>query len=196
MPGDFNVANASIVLACLLSAGIDIERACEVLQQAEAPPGRMQRVAGAAMPVYVDYAHTPDALESALRALRPHCSGSLWCVFGCGGDRDRGKRPSMGRLAERLADRVVLTSDNPRGENPQDIIGDIQAGLNDARFATVIEDRAAAIAWAIATAGPSDVVLIAGKGHETYQETDGERRAFSDAVVATAALAAKEQAND
>lgn len=181
LPGDFNIANSSIVLAYLLSIGIKLDDACDVLGHILAPPGRMQRVDVAHGPaVYIDYAHTPNALDHALRALRAHCRAKLWCVFGCGGDRDAGKRPLMGRIVERLADRVVISSDNPRNEPPAQIIDGILAGLVDADAATVIEDRAAAIAWAIANAGTSDVILIAGKGHENYQIVGGSRLDFSD----------------
>jgi len=192
LPGEFNVANAALVLAYLLTAGVDIGQACDVLALVEAPPGRMQKIHKRGSAIYVDYAHTPDAIESALRALRPHSRGSVWCVFGCGGDRDIGKRPLMGELVERLADEIVVTTDNPRNEKPKKIIDEILAGLSNADEATVIEDRAAAIAWTIAQAGPSDTVLIAGKGHEDYQEVDGERRPFSDAALAAAAAERKE----
>ncbi len=192
LPGDFNVANAAIVLAYLLTAGVELEQACDVLQLAKAPPGRMQAVVTSSSTLYVDYAHTPNAIESALRALRPHCRGKLWCIFGCGGDRDPGKRPLMGELAERLADRTVVTTDNPRGEDPKKIIDEILSGFNNADDATVIEDRAAAIAWTVAHAGPSDVILIAGKGHESYQEVGGERRPFSDYALAWAAARTRE----
>ena len=187
LPGDFNVANAAMVLACLLTRGIPLQQACDVLQLAAAPPGRMQRVIGHHRAIYVDYAHTPDAVESALRALRPHCRGKLWCVFGCGGDRDRGKRPLMAKLAERFADRVVVTTDNPRSEEPGAIIDDILQGFANPGSATVIEDRATAINWAVANMAPGDVLLIAGKGHESYQEIDGERLPFSDYAIAAAA---------
>ena len=192
LPGDFNVANAVLVLAYLLTANIDLEQACDVLQLVEAPPGRMQKVTTRGSSIYVDYAHTPDAIESALRALRPHCRGKIWCIFGCGGDRDEGKRPLMGKLVEHLADRVVVTTDNPRSEDPKKIVNDILAGLSRVDEAIVIEDRAAAIAWTIATADSSDVVLIAGKGHEDYQEVDGERRPFSDVALAVAASSLRE----
>lgn len=190
LPGDFNVANAAIVLAYLLSHGVAIDAACDVLELADAPPGRLQRVAPRA-PVYVDYAHTPDAIESALKALRPHCHGELWCVFGCGGDRDAGKRPQMGRLAERFADKLVVTNDNPRSERPQEIIDEIVAGFARNDAATVIEDRAAAINWAISNAAAPDVILIAGKGHEQFQEIEGRRLRFSDHDIALTALKAK-----
>jgi UDP-N-acetylmuramoyl-L-alanyl-D-glutamate--2,6-diaminopimelate ligase len=192
LPGDFNVANAALVLALLLMKGVAFEQACDVMSQLEAPPGRMQRVAKDGPAVFVDYAHTPIALEGALRALRAHCRGRLWCVFGCGGDRDRGKRPQMGKAAERQSDRFVITTDNPRSEDPSAIVDDIVAGLAHPEQATVIEDRAAAIAWAIDGAVEQDVVLVAGKGHEAYQEAHGERTPFSDYAVAMQALAAKE----
>ncbi len=196
LPGDFNVANAAIVLAYLLTAGTDIGQACDVLCLVTAPPGRMQQVSTTGSAVYVDYAHTPDAIDSALRALRPHCRGKLWCVFGCGGERDAGKRPLMGRLAERLADQVIVTTDNPRNEDPKIIINEILAGFSNANDATVIEDRATAVAWAVSNSGPSDVVLIAGKGHEDYQDIGGERLAFSDCALATAAAEKKEAMHD
>ena len=204
LPGDFNVANAASVLALLLMKGVALETACEAMSRLTAPPGRMQRVAVAegertmqrvatdGPAVYVDYAHTPAALESALRALRAHCSGRLWCVFGCGGDRDAGKRPQMGKAAERQSDRVIITNDNPRSERPMVIVDDILGGMAHPEQAVVIEDRAAAIAWAIDAAASDDVVLIAGKGHETWQETNGRRVAFSDAAVAARALEARE----
>jgi len=188
LPGEFNVANAIIVLALMLKLGIPLNSACDVLTKVHAPPGRMQRVVAAGPAVYVDYAHTPNAIEVALRALRAHCRGKLWCVFGCGGDRDAGKRPLMAKSAERLADHVVICSDNPRTEDPQQIIDDVVAGLSHPQRAEVIEDRATAIAWAIEQAGESDVVLIAGKGHEDYQEIGAKRRPFSDHAVAQIAL--------
>lgn len=196
LPGDFNVANAVIVLALLLKQGVPIEQACDVLETVSAPPGRMQRVAAAdGLPsVYVDYAHTPAAIEVALRTLKLHCKGRLWCVFGCGGDRDPGKRAQMGKMAERRADQIVVTSDNARSEAPADIIAAIVAGLGNPDRATVIEDRAAAIAWSIDQAAAEDVVLIAGKGHENYQLIGGERLEFSDYGAAQANLAAKAQA--
>lgn len=190
LPGDFNVANAAIVLALLLKLGVALGTACEVLSQVNAPPGRMQRVVAQGVAVYVDYAHTPNAIDVALRALKAHCRGELWCVFGCGGDRDAGKRPLMAGVVEQLADRVVITSDNPRNEDPLAIIGDVVSGLTRPEVATVIEDRATAIAWAIDNAAAADTLLIAGKGHEDYQQIGTERRPFSDYAVAEAALAA------
>ena len=190
--GELNVGNAALVLAMLLSEGVALDAASAALAEAEAPPGRLQRVEAASGPaVFVDYAHTPDAVESVLKALRKHCGGELWCVFGCGGDRDKGKRPLMGRAVEDNADRVVVTNDNPRSEDPGQIISAILDGMGNPAAATVIEDRAAAIAWAISGAAAGDVVLLAGKGHESYQLIGGERREFSDYAVAAASLSAR-----
>ena len=190
LAGDFNVANAVIVLAAMLVHGVPLRRACDTLATVTAPPGRMERVpAAAGLPsVYVDYAHSPEALDVALRALRQHCAGRLWCVFGCGGDRDAGKRPQMGRIAEKRADRIVITNDNPRSEAPGAIIDGILEGLAEPGGAEVIEDRAAAIAWAIDNAGPDDIILVAGKGHEGYQLIGAERADFSDFGAALANL--------
>ena len=189
IPGDFNVANAVMALAFLLSDGVPFDEASAALSQVTAPPGRMQRVAAGSGPeVYVDYAHTPNALEVTLSALRPHCRGELWCVFGCGGDRDSGKRPLMARVAEQLADRIVVTTDNPRSENAGDIITAIVDGFTEQDRATIIEDRAAAITWAIGNAASEDVVLLAGKGHENYQLIGDQHRDFSDYGVAVANL--------
>jgi len=198
LPGDFNVANAVIVLALLLQQDVPFETACDVLSTVSAPPGRMQRVdAGPGLPaVYVDYAHTPAAIDGALRALKAHCRGQLWCVFGCGGDRDVGKRAQMGKLAERRADHLVVTSDNPRSEEPAAIIAAIVAGLTKPERATIIEDRAAAIAWSIDQAAAEDVVLIAGKGHENYQLLGNKRLDFSDYGAAFANLKAKAGAGE
>ena len=190
--GEFNVANAALVLAFLLSEEVAFGAASAALSTAEPPPGRLQRVdAGNGPEVFVDYAHTPVAVESALRALRAHCDGALWCVFGCGGNRDAGKRPLMARAVEQHADRVVVTNDNPRNEDPAQIIDAVLEGLEDAAAATVIEDRGAAIAWAIGNAAPEDVVLLAGKGHESYQLIGSERRDFSDYGAAVANLRAR-----
>jgi UDP-N-acetylmuramoyl-L-alanyl-D-glutamate--2,6-diaminopimelate ligase len=131
----------------------------------------------------VDYAHSPDALAKALAALREHCAGRLWCVFGCGGDRDPGKRPLMGGVVERLADVALVTDDNPRSENGDAIVADILRGFADRAAVRVIRDRAEAIRTALSEAQPADVVLIAGKGHEDYQIYGTERRAFSDRTV-------------
>ena len=181
--GRFNACNLLAVLATLLALGVAPEEAAARLARAQAPSGRVERFGGVkGLPlVVVDYAHTPDALEKILLALREHTRGRLWCVFGCGGDRDRGKRPVMGEIAERLADRVVLTDDNPRHEPGDAIIADILGGM---RASTdVIRDRRAAIAAAIRGAGQGDIVLIAGKGHEDYQQVGDERRPYSDREV-------------
>ena len=169
-------------------------RHCGAVRLTE-PAGRMQRFGGDGRPlVVVDYAHTPDALEKVLLALRPAVAegGELVCVFGCGGDRDPGKRPHMGAVAAALADRIVVTSDNPRGEDPAAIANAVVKGIREAghRRWTIELDRRAAVHGAIAAAKWGDVVLVAGKGHETYQEQNGERKPFSDANEATAALAA------
>ncbi len=192
LPGNFNVANAIEVLALLLSWEVPVAEACEVMSKVVAPPGRMQRVADSGAPtVFVDYAHTPAGLEAALRSLRSHCRNSLWCVFGCGGDRDRGKRPLMGKTAARLADRLVVTNDNPRSELPGNIIADVLQGVGDKPDVTVIEDRAAAIAYAIHEAADDDIVLIAGKGHEKYQLIGDQRLSFSDYDAALANVFAR-----
>src|SRR5690606_24882896 len=148
--------------------------------------GRMNRLGGGAgLPlVVVDYAHTPDALVQALASVRAHAAGRITCVFGCGGERDRGKRPEMAAAAEQGADAVVVTDDNPRGEDGDRIVADIKAGFSDVSRVTVERDRAAAIARAIGAAGPGDIVLVAGKGHEPYQEIDGVRHPFDDREVA------------
>jgi UDP-N-acetylmuramoyl-L-alanyl-D-glutamate--2,6-diaminopimelate ligase len=187
--GDFNVDNMLSVLAVLLAWDVPLAAACRALTACTAPPGRMQRLGGGPRPlVIVDYAHTPDALEKALRAARVHCTGRLWCVFGCGGERDSGKRAAMGRVAETFADAVIVTDDNPRGEDPDAIVDAITAGMHGG--ITVLHDRAQAIHRAIAAAGAGDVVLIAGKGHEPYQIIGTRRLPFSDAVAAGDALAA------
>jgi UDP-N-acetylmuramoyl-L-alanyl-D-glutamate--2,6-diaminopimelate ligase len=195
--GKFNVANAALVLAFLLGEKVTLEAASDALSAVTAPPGRLQRVdVGSGPDVFVDYAHTPVAIESALRTLRPHCKGALWCVFGCGGDRDAGKRPLMGSAVERYADRVVITNDNPRTEDPTQIIDAILEGFEARQSATVIEDRGAAIAWAIDNAATNDVVLLAGKGHENYQHVGEERRDFSDYGAAAANLQARSGAGE
>ena len=188
--GHFNALNLLACLAALCVNEVPLTEAARVLGQIQPALGRMQRLGGGREPlVVVDYAHTPDALEKALSTLRDIIpSGSkLYCVFGCGGDRDRGKRPLMGETAERLADAAVVTSDNPRTEDPQAILRDILEGMQAP--ARVEADRAAAINWAIAQAKPGDIVLIAGKGHEEYQEINKVRHAFSDVQVADEALA-------
>lgn len=189
--GRFNAENLLGVLAVLLVSNIELAVAVESLAHVQAVAGRMQRLGGKAQPnVIVDYAHTPDALEKVLQTLREMMQttgGNLICVFGCGGNRDQGKRPLMGQVAVRLADRSIVTSDNPRDEDPQEIIDQIIIGMRDDKY-SVIVDRAAAIYHAIAHAQPGDTVLIAGKGHEQYQEVGGVKHAFSDSEVAQHAL--------
>lgn len=187
--GAFNADNLLAVLAVLLGSGVPLKQAVDAMAGLAAPSGRLESFTAAQRPlVVVDYAHTPDALEQALLALRRHCQGRLLCVFGCGGDRDRGKRPQMGAVAARLADQVILTDDNPRTEEPQAIVADIVAGMASGA-ATIIHDRRAAILRAVATATAEDVVLVAGKGHETCQIVGAERRPFSDQRVVREALA-------
>jgi UDP-N-acetylmuramoyl-L-alanyl-D-glutamate--2,6-diaminopimelate ligase len=192
--GDYNASNVLVVIGGLRALGVSLADAAATVPFLTPVPGRMQRVATAAagMPeVVVDYAHTPDALEKVLQALRPLASargGRLVCVFGCGGNRDASKRPLMGAIAHRLADAVVLTSDNPRDEAPALILSQILAGVAGDHQVAVIEDRHQAIAGTIGEAAAEDVILLAGKGHETYQETAGVRRPFSDEAEALAAL--------
>jgi len=195
MVGTFNAQNLLGVLGVMLATDIALDRAVTALAALRPPAGRMQRLGGSDRPlVIVDYAHTPDALEKVLIALRPAIGppGELICVFGCGGDRDPGKRPEMGHVAARLADRVVVTSDNPRSEDPAVIANAVARGVRDEgnRRWTIEIDRREAIQHAIGAAKAGDVVLIAGKGHETYQDRDGVRSAFSDADEAAAALSA------
>ncbi|MCU0760503.1 MAG: UDP-N-acetylmuramoyl-L-alanyl-D-glutamate--2,6-diaminopimelate ligase [Steroidobacteraceae bacterium] len=187
--GDFNVENALVVLGCLLALDVPVDAAIEALARCGAPSGRMETLGGGERPLaIVDYAHTPDALAKALRAARAHCSGRLHVVFGCGGDRDPGKRPQMGAIAAQLADALVVTDDNPRTESPQRIVADILAGLPGGAGAEVVHDRAEAIRATLARARPGDVVLVAGKGHEDYQFVGAERRPFSDQAEVRAAL--------
>ncbi len=182
--GDFNAHNLAAVLAVLLAMGWRLPEAVGALRTVTPVPGRMERfLLGPSRPlVVVDYAHTPDALEQALKAVRRHTVGAVWCVFGCGGDRDQGKRPLMGACAGRLADHVVITHDNPRHEDPARIVADILLGIDAPRRAhvQVIEDRRAAIAYAVAHAGAGDVVLVAGKGHEDYQQFGDACLPYSD----------------
>jgi UDP-N-acetylmuramoyl-L-alanyl-D-glutamate--2,6-diaminopimelate ligase len=191
--GRFNAYNLLAALAVLLCMDWPLPLALQRLAAAEAPAGRMQRFggdAGQALMV-VDYSHTPDSLTRALESLREQCSGELWCVFGAGGDRDRGKRPMMGAAAAAHADAIVLTDDNPRSEDGDRIIDDIRGGIPASARILTERDRAAAIALALAAAGPDDVVLVAGKGHESYQEIQGRRLPFRDAGAVRAALEAQ-----
>ncbi len=178
--GGFNVENLMGVIAVLLAKGFPLTEVAQRLENVSAVPGRMERFCGReGATAVVDYAHTPDALEKALSSLRLHCKGLLWVVFGCGGDRDRGKRPHMGAIAERLADRVILTDDNPRSECGDAIIEEIISGCNR-KDITVMRDRRLAITHAIEKLSPNDVLLVAGKGHEDTQEVGGVKHSFSD----------------
>jgi len=193
--GSYNVSNLLGVLAALRAAGVSLPDAVQVAQQLQPVPGRMQCLGGAAAPlVAVDYAHTPDALGQALEALRPLATergGRLWCVFGCGGDRDASKRPLMGAIAAKGADLVVVTSDNPRSEKPEAIIAQILLGLPPSAPVEVQADRAAAILDTVLQARDTDVILLAGKGHEQTQDIAGVKHAFADADHAVRALLAR-----
>jgi len=197
--GSFNVSNALAVAGCWLGMGLGLDQVVQGLESLEPVPGRMQMIERPNAPLAViDYAHSPDALASVLMALRPVAQargGELWCVFGAGGDRDTGKRPLMGLVAERGADRLVITSDNPRSESPFRIVSDVRAGLSREPALTEI-DRHVAIDCALRLSSPRDVVLIAGKGHEEYQEIAGVRHPFSDLAVALGALRARAEADD
>jgi UDP-N-acetylmuramoyl-L-alanyl-D-glutamate--2,6-diaminopimelate ligase len=188
--GAFNVSNLLATAGTLALLGMPWTWVMHQMEIMHPVPGRMHCLGGEFNQpvVVVDYAHTPDALEQALLALRAHLHGRLICVFGCGGDRDAGKRPMMAKVAESLADRIVLTTDNPRNELPEEIIGDMLAGLDDHGKVEVITDRSAAIRQAVLKSRSGDIVLIAGKGHETWQETRGRRIPFSDEALVRSAL--------
>ena len=194
--GNYNVSNTLAVLGALLAKGVLLKAAVDAIETLVPAPGRMQQMGGQDAPmVVIDYAHTPDALEKTLDALRQVATdrgGQLWCVFGCGGDRDPGKRSQMGRIAQG-ADQVLVTSDNPRSEEPASIIAQIVAGMDTSQAARVqtVEDRAAAILLAVKQAAKQDVILLAGKGHEPYQEIKGRKMPFSDADHASLALTAR-----
>lgn len=183
--GEFNASNIMAVLSVMLLQGIEFNEALNRLTKIKSVAGRMQRFGNDKTPlVVVDFAHTPDALEQALSSLRQHTQNNLWCVFGCGGDRDKGKRALMGAAAENKADFVVLTNDNPRSESAIDIIEDIKSGIKNLINITVEQDRHKAIQYAISQAKVGDVVLIAGKGHENYQLIGDEKHPFNDAQEA------------
>ena len=188
--GNFNVENVLTVLAVLLAWDMPLARAAYALSGCRAPSGRMELFGGTSSTplAIVDFAHTPDGLEKALQAARDHCKAQLRVVFGCGGDRDSGKRPVMGRLAAQLADDVIVTDDNPRTEDPARIVADILAGMDRPSAASVEHDRARAIQAVLRRSGPGDVVLIAGKGHEDYQIYGTTRRPFSDQAIVRAEL--------
>ena len=183
--GEFNAENLLCALGALVAQGMALPAACAALGAANPAPGRMEVLGGPPRKpwVVIDYAHTPDALQRVLTTLEAAVVGELWCVFGCGGDRDRGKRPLMGAVAADLADRIVLTDDNPRSEDPAAIVDEIRVGLGDHPRVNVIHDRRTALKTAIERARPGDVVLVAGKGHEAEQLVGAERRAFSDRAV-------------
>lgn len=196
--GEYNVANMLSVIASMRCSGVDLPKAIAACSQLRAVPGRMECLGGDDAPlVVVDYAHTPDALQQALQALRPAAQqrgGDLWCVFGCGGDRDTTKRPFMGAVAVAQADKIIVTSDNPRGEQPLTIIENILSGLGRSDRLTVQVDRALAIASAVGQANNADVILLAGKGHEATQEVAGVKSYFSDRDHASTALRQRAQA--
>ena len=188
---EFNVSNLLAATTVLLAQGYSLTAVCQALSQVQPIPGRMQRIeAPASAPtVVVDFAHTPDALEKALTGLRHHCSGALWCVFGCGGNRDRGKRPLMVNAVVANADQIVMTADNPRTEPLTQIFADMRLGLeagNEGQNSRIkqIDDRAAAVKYVIENAAPMDVILLAGKGHEQYQDIAGEKQIYSDTDAA------------
>lgn len=183
--GEFNLSNVLAAISALSLQGIDMAEILRVLPQIKPVAGRMERFSGHnKATLVVDYAHTPDAIEQALKALRVHCHGQLWCVFGCGGDRDKGKRPLMAQAAKAFADRVMVTSDNARSEDPQAIIDDVLAGLSLPEQALSNIDRISAIKQVVAQAKPHDIILLAGKGHETYQEVAGKRLDYDERALA------------
>lgn len=188
--GRFNVANLLASIAGSIATGLTLEQIQRAVLNLQGAIGRMDRVPSKNSCFIVDYAHTPDALEQVLMSLRPHCEGELWAVFGCGGDRDKGKRPLMAQVGLKLADKVILTADNPRSEDPDTILADMQVGMDSEQQAKAIiePDRRNAIIYAVQNAKPNDIVVIAGKGHETYQEIQGVRYDFDDKVVVKEAL--------
>ncbi len=191
--GRFNLSNLLAVITSLGILNISFENILAYLAQLSSLPGRMQTLGGGNYPlIVIDYAHKPEALAQVLQTLREYCQGKLWCIVGCGGDRDRGKRPMMGSIATTYADEVILTDDNPREESPQQIIADIMTGISNHNDVIIEHDRARAIEHVIACAKSGDLVLIAGKGHETYQIVGKEKKPFSDLMQAKICLANKE----
>lgn len=187
--GEFNVSNLLLALTALLALGYPLQALLDTASRLQSVCGRMEVFHVEGYPtVLVDYAHTPDALEKALVAARLHCHGKLWCVFGCGGNRDKGKRPLMGAIAEQYADRVIITDDNPRGEAAHDIIRDIKSGLLNAGSVRAISGRAKAVISAIIQAAPVDLVLVAGKGHEGYQIIGKKKLGYSDRTIVARVL--------
>jgi UDP-N-acetylmuramoyl-L-alanyl-D-glutamate--2,6-diaminopimelate ligase len=189
--GKFNLANLLAVIGAAGVQGFALDKILQAASALTAVAGRMELVDASARPaVVIDYAHTPDALEKALQALRRHCRGNLWVVFGCGGDRDIGKRAEMGKVADHRADKIIVTSDNPRGESPEKIIDQVLLGIT--RDVSAVVDRRDAIRTAIADAQPEDVILLAGKGHEDYQILGADRLPFSDQAEARLALRSRQ----
>ncbi|MBW3759762.1 UDP-N-acetylmuramoyl-L-alanyl-D-glutamate--2,6-diaminopimelate ligase [Aeromonas jandaei] len=187
--GRFNVSNVLAAMGVMLVLGYDFDELLATAPKLQPVTGRMECFGGGDAPLaVVDYAHTPDALDKALQALRVHCKGQLWCLVGCGGDRDRGKRPMMAAMAEQYADRVILTDDNPRTEEPARIMADMVAGLRDPAAVQVEHDRVKAINLAIRQASKQDIILVAGKGHEDYQIIGTDKRHYSDRETVAAAL--------
>ena len=188
--GKFNLSNLLAVFTAILHLGVPFESSLDYLSRLQSVPGRMQMLGGDQQPlIIVDYAHTPDALEKLLVTSKTYCTGKLWCVFGCGGDRDKGKRSVMGKIAENYADVVIVTDDNPRHENSADIIAEILSGMIAPKNAIVEHDRKRAIEHALNSAKQDDIILIAGKGHETYQQIGDEKYPFNDFVLAKLWLA-------
>jgi UDP-N-acetylmuramoyl-L-alanyl-D-glutamate--2,6-diaminopimelate ligase len=192
--GPYNLQNLVAGIAVLGGLGVDLGALLRAASACTGAPGRMELVHDDGVKVIVDYAHTPDALEQLLLALKPHLEGALWLVFGCGGNRDKGKRAQMGAVAEGIADSIILTSDNPRDELPLAIIEDIRSGMTERHLQLVEPDRAAAIAAALDAAHAGDMVVIAGKGHEDYQEVRQQRHPFSDRVCVEQYYAARRAA--
>ncbi|MDP7455433.1 MAG: cyanophycin synthetase, partial [Gammaproteobacteria bacterium] len=192
--GYFNLSNLLAVIATLISylsrrGSIDIDRIFSCVSNLKPVTGRMEIIGDSSdITAVVDYAHTPDGLKAALTALRDHFDGAIWCVFGCGGNRDKGKRPMMGEIAETYANHLIIADDNPRNEEGDEIVQHILSGIGDKSRASVLRDRAEAIAYAIEHAASGDVVLVAGKGHETYQDIGGNKLIFSDANQVRLAL--------
>ena len=187
--GGFNLSNLLAVIAAACARGITLENCLQLLPELQTAPGRMQSMSANAEPqVIIDYAHTPDALEKALQAIKPYCLGQLWLVFGCGGNRDKGKRIEMGKIANQFADRIIVTNDNPRFEQPEQIAEQILQGIDG--DVTVELDRRRAISTSILQAESQDIILIAGKGHEDYQIIGDTRLPFSDQQEALIALEA------
>ena len=188
--GDFNIENTLACIATLVALGLDHNQLELAVKDLKPIPGRMEKFSGGVegASAVIDFAHTEQALRACLQAARKHCDGRLWCVFGCGGDRDQGKRSGMGRAVEELADRAIVTDDNPRGEAPEKIVAEILAGMQQPDRACVVHNRQAAIEYALAQAAPEDLVVIAGKGHEQEQIIGNERRPFSDRHVVSRIL--------